>query len=112
LESTFCFWHDPDHAEEASQARKLGGQRRKREKVVESICGLGEMDTVADLRRILRVATLDTVALDNGVQRNRTLVTADAKLLEVGELAERVAELEAAMAKHPEPLRAVSGGRR
>ena len=28
-DSAYCFWHDPDHAEEAAAARKLGGHRRK-----------------------------------------------------------------------------------
>ena len=30
----YCFWHHPDHRAEAEQARKLGGQRRKRERQV------------------------------------------------------------------------------
>ena len=78
--------------------------------MVGSIYGLGEMDTVADLRRILRVATLDTFALDNGVQRNRTLatlVTAGAKLLEFGELQERMRRLESRLEARPKPLKAV-----
>ena len=110
LEGDFCFWHDPEHAEEAAQARRLGGQRRRREKVVESIYDLGDLDTVADLRRILRVATLDTVALDNGVQRNRTLATlvlAAARLLEVGELEERLQRIESTLEARPQPLKAI-----
>ena len=30
-ERDFCFWHDPDYVDEAAAARRLGGQRRKRE---------------------------------------------------------------------------------
>jgi hypothetical protein len=115
LESAYCFWHDPETAEEAKQARRLGGQRRKREKVLQGIYNVGELDNVADLRRVLQIAIVDTLGLDNGIQRNRTLgslVLAGTRLLEVGELADRVAELEAAMAKRPEPLKAVAGGRR
>jgi len=25
----FCFWHSPEHAEEAEEARRLGGLRRR-----------------------------------------------------------------------------------
>ena len=35
-DSDFCFWHDPDHVEEAEKARTLGGQRRRREKITEA----------------------------------------------------------------------------
>jgi hypothetical protein len=32
-EGEFCFWHSPDHAQEAAEARRLGGLRRRKEKV-------------------------------------------------------------------------------
>jgi hypothetical protein len=55
---------------------------------------------VRDLRRLLEVVAFDLLGLDNGVARDRAviaLVLAGAKLLEVGELEERVAALEAAV---------------
>lgn len=109
-DSDYCFWHDLETADEAAQARRLGGLRRKREKVVSNIYGLGEFDTVPDLRRVLKVAVLDTMGLDNGVNRNRTLATlvlAGAKLLEIGELEERLNRVEATLAERPKPLKAV-----
>ncbi len=31
-DAEFCFWHDPEHATEAGEARRLGGLRRKKER--------------------------------------------------------------------------------
>lgn len=59
--------------------------------------GLG---TVADIRRILEVAVLDTLGLENSIARARTLAylaTSAIKLLEVGELEERLEALESAI---------------
>ncbi len=53
-----------------------------------------------DLRRILEIALLDTLSLDNFIARARTLgylVGVADKLLEVGELEQRLAYLEAAV---------------
>ncbi len=95
-----CFWHCPDHAEEVAVARRLGGLRRRREVAVVGAYDLGGLDTVVDLRRILEIALLDTLSLDNSIARARTLgylVGVAAKLLEVGELEQRLAYLEAAI---------------
>jgi hypothetical protein len=99
-ESDFCFWHDPDHVEEAEQARKLGGQRRRRDKVTEGTYELEGIDSVAALRRVLQIAILDALGLENSIARSRVLITgvlAGAKLLEVGEMEERMAAVEAAL---------------
>ena len=32
-----CFWHDPEHKEEADKARQLGGQRRRRESITAAL---------------------------------------------------------------------------
>ncbi len=105
-----CFWHCPDHAEEVAEARRLGGLRRRREVAVVGAYELGGLDTVVDLRRILEIALLDTLSLDNSIARARTLgylVGVAAKLLEVGELEQRLAYLEAAVHGQkalPEPV--------
>jgi hypothetical protein len=55
---------------------------------------------VLALRRLLEVALLDTLGLENSVARNRALmsgVLAGAKLLEVGDQEERLASVEAAL---------------
>jgi hypothetical protein len=61
---------------------------------------LESLDTVPGIRRLLEIALLDTVGLENSVARNRTVIAgvlAAAKLLEVGEQEERLAAIEAAL---------------
>lgn len=92
-ESTFCFWHSPDHAEEAAAARKLGGQRRRRESTLVGAYELGPLDTVAGIRRLLEIAVLDALGMENGVARVRLLIAAAqalSRLLETGDLEELV----------------------
>ena len=90
--------HDPQNAEAAAEARRLGGLRRKREGSVQLAYGFGGLASIEEMRRLLEIVAVDTLSLDNGVPRNRTviaLVVAAAKLHEAGELAGRVQALEA-----------------
>jgi hypothetical protein len=99
IDSTFCFNHDPEQAEAAAAARKLGGQRRKREGTLTAAFALESLDTVEGLQRLLDVITTDALAMDNGAPRLRILlavVDRATKLIEVGELADRVERIEAA----------------
>lgn len=96
----FCFWHSPDKAEDVADAQRLGGLRRKREKTVAVAYDVDGLRDVDQVRRVLEIALVDTLSLDNGVARNRTLVTiaqAGLKAMEVGELEERLAALESAV---------------
>ncbi len=100
-----CFWHDPAHAEEAREARRLGGQRRRREGVLQGSYDFDGLETVSDLRRLLEIATTDALALENSVARIRVLVSVvqvGAKLLETGELEERITRLERTVASRQE----------
>ena len=96
----YCLMHSPEHAEEAAEARRLGGLRRRREVAVTGAYEFPGLQSVADIRRILEIAVLDTLGLENSIARARTLaylaITA-IKLLEVGELEQRLALLEAAI---------------
>ena len=93
--------HSPEYAEEIADARRLSGLRRRHREV--ALAGAYEfigLLAVADLRRLLEIAALDALGLENSVVRCRTLgylVEVVAKLLEVGELEERLAYLEAAL---------------
>ena len=96
----YCFWHHPNYAEEGEQARRLGGQRRRREKALEGAYELDGLDSVPSLRRVLEIVTIDALALENSVARGRLLIAvilAGAKLLEVGEHEERLAAIESAL---------------
>src|SRR5688500_10255382 len=99
-DGTFCFWHDPAHAEEAAEARRLGGLRRRRERAVAGAYELDGLDSVSDIRRVLMVAAVDALGLENSVPRVRALIAvvmAGTKLLETGELEQRIDALEAAV---------------
>ena len=99
-EGEFCLMHSPEHAEDMTEARRLGGLRRRREVAVAGAYDFAGLQTVADIRRLLDVAVLDTLGLENSIGRARTLAylaTSAIKLLEVGELEQRLASLEAAV---------------
>jgi hypothetical protein len=94
----YCFWHSPDHAKEAAEARRLGGLRRRKEKTVAGAYDLEGLDDVPKIRRLLEIAVFDTLSLENSVARSRTLAylaQIALKALEVGEFEARLEALEA-----------------
>jgi hypothetical protein len=98
--SDFCSVHDPANAEAMAEARRLGGQRRKREATLAGVYDFGGLATVADPQRIIEIAVFDTLGLESGVPRNRTLLSGAQtalKALETGELQDRVEALEASV---------------
>jgi hypothetical protein len=96
-----CFWHDPDHQQEAAEARRLGGMRRRRESTIVGAFEVGDLASVEELRRLLQIAVADTLSLENSIARNRTLgylTQVGSVLLEKGEMEARLDELEATLA--------------
>ena len=94
----FCIMHDPDQAEAMREARRLGGLRRKREATVSGAYGIERFDTIDAARRLVEVATLDVLGLENSIPRARLLLQAAQtiqKLMEAGEMEERLQALEA-----------------
>ncbi len=71
----FCLWHDPAHAEEVAEARRLGGQRRRRERVVAGAYEFNGLESTVDLRRILEIAVVDALGLENSIARVRALAS-------------------------------------
>ena len=99
-EGDYCFWHSPAHADQVSEARRLGGLRRRREVAVSDAFGFAGLETMSDIHRLLEVAVVDTLGLENSISRARTLAylaTTAIKLLEVEGLEERLAALEVAV---------------
>jgi hypothetical protein len=93
----YCFAHDPERAEEAAEARRLGGLRRRKEGTIAVAYDLPGLDSVAGIRRLLDVVVTDGIGLENGIARLRVLISASAaatNLLKVGEFEERLAALE------------------
>jgi hypothetical protein len=91
-----CFWHSPAHADEAAAARKLGGQHRRREHSVAGAFGIEGVTTIPQLQRIIEVVVFEGLAMQNSNERGRLLISAvmaAAKLLEAGELADKLAAI-------------------
>ena len=102
----YCLWHSPAREEEAADARRLGGLRRRREKAVSGAFDFVGLDSVQSIRRLLEIAAIDTLGLENSIVRSRTLISAAmaaAKLLETGELEARIATLEMAIGVGRDP---------
>jgi hypothetical protein len=95
-----CFWHSPETAEEAAEARRVGGLHRRKKKTVASIYGFHGLRTIEDLQSLLETAAVETMALENTIARNRAIggfISVGAKLIEVGDLEARLALLEVAL---------------
>ena len=98
----FCFWHSPETAEEAAEARRMGGLHRRKKKTVGAIYGFHGLRSVEDNQALLETAAVETLALENSIARNRALAgfaAVGAKLIEIGDLEERLRALEAAQAQ-------------
>ena len=92
-----CFWHADETREAATEARRLGGLRRRREGTVGGAYGLEGFRTGADLQRVLELALTDTLELENTVPRTRALtqlVAVAARVKETTELEARLRALE------------------
>ena len=100
-DADFCRFHSPDHAKEVAEARRLGGLRRRRERTVSLAYDFDGIGTIEQLRRVVEIAILDTLGMENSVARSRTLAylaQVGMKALEVAEFDERVRKLEDAVA--------------
>ena len=98
----FCFWHHPDHKVESVEARRLGGLHRRREKTLEGAYDLHEgFRSVDAILRFVEIAALDLLGMDASVARSNAMfrgALVAAKLLEVGDLEQRLANVEATRA--------------
>src|SRR5450759_522582 len=97
-DATLCFWHSPDTADELAEARRMGGLHRRKKRTVATIYGFGGLRSIEDHQALLETVAVETLGLENTIARNRaltTIVTTGARLLELGDLAARLAALEA-----------------
>jgi hypothetical protein len=74
IDGAFCLLHDPAKAQEAGEARRLGGFRRRREGTIVVAYDLESLGTVEGIVRVLDIALRDVLGLDNSVPRNRVLM--------------------------------------
>jgi len=101
----FCFWHSPETAEEAAEARRVGGLHRRKKKTVGAIYGFHGLRTIEDNLALLETAAIETLALENSIARNRALggfAATGAKLIELGDHEERLRALEVAVGRPAE----------
>jgi hypothetical protein len=71
-----------------TEARRLGGLRRRRERTVQAIYDFGGLTSIDQLRRVAEIAMLDTLGMETSVARSRTLaylIQTAAKLIEMEE---------------------------
>ena len=109
-DSQFCLMHSPEHAQEVQEARRLGGLRRKREATLSGAYDFESLDTVGGIRRLIEVAVMDTLGMENSISRSRTLAylaQVALRTLEVGDLEERIVALEHAVRGKKEHLLSV-----
>ena len=95
--SEFCWVHSAERKKEVQEARRLGGLRRKRESTISSAYQFESLDSVDEIRRIVLIAVLDALSMENSMSRARTLAylaQVALRMLEVGEIEERVSALE------------------
>ena len=75
-------------AEDAAEAQRLGGLRRKRARAVAAAYNFSRLDSIEAIRRVLEIAVLDVMGLETSIARSRVLIAAAvaaAKLHEVGD---------------------------
>ena len=71
-----CWVHDENASDEAAEARRLGGLRRRRERTLAVTYDLTGVSTPAELTRIVEIATHETLAERSSLARARTLLLA------------------------------------
>ena len=97
LDSDQCFWHSPQTAREAAEARRLGGLRRRRENTLGGAYDIEGLRSIEDIQRLTELAMFDTLELPNSVGRSRALTTlalGALRALEVREMEQRLAAVE------------------
>jgi hypothetical protein len=93
----FCWVHSPERVKDVQEARRLGGLRRKRESTISSAYQFESLNSVEGIRRIVLIAILDALSMENSIARARTLAylaQVALHMLEVGDMEQRVEALE------------------
>ena len=95
--SEFCWAHSPERKKDVQEARRLGGLRRKRESTISGAYQFESLNSVEGIRRIVLIAVLDALSMENSMSRARTLAylaQVALHMLEVGDIEQRVSALE------------------
>ncbi len=94
--SGYCFNHDPVRSADRAQARKRGGEARHSPHAGDPGQIVPSPRAIPEVLTVLDYALAETLALDNGIQRGRLLVSIAAAYidaLKVGEIETQLKEL-------------------
>jgi len=95
--SEFCYWHAPELAEKRKVARSNGGRARHGRTLGTDRTPV-KLESLSDVVRLVERATNDLLQLETSVSRARALgylASVATKALEVSDLEQRIARLEA-----------------
>src|SRR6266545_88377 len=96
----YCLFHDPDHADAVAEARRVAGQRRRKEATIATVYDLLDATSDDGTKRLMDIVVTDVLGLDNSLNRARVLLYAiqtGIKVRESGDLVARLEALEATM---------------
>lgn len=96
--SKYCFTHSPDTRAQQAQARKAGGAARHTAHAGDPEIIPADITDIPSARKILDYVKDELLVSDNSIARNRALLAlfdSFIKSLEIGELEQRIAALEA-----------------
>lgn len=99
-ESGFCFTHDPARGKERAIARRSGGLQRITPHVADVENVPKQIRSIEDVLIVLDYALEESLALSNGIQRGRLLVSIAhgyIEALKTGELEARLEAIEQAL---------------
>jgi hypothetical protein len=78
----------------------MGGLHRRKKRTVATIYGFGGLRSIEDHQALLETVVIETMTLENSIARNSAvtrMIATGAKLIELGDLATRVAAIEATL---------------
>lgn len=94
----YCFTHDPAQGAKRAQARKRGGENRFTPHFANASQLPADVSTLQEARQILAYTLAEVSGMDNSIARARVLLSlfdSFIKSIEIGELEQRIAALEA-----------------
>jgi hypothetical protein len=99
-ENGFCFMHDATRGAEKAAARRKGGFQRLAPSVADKSLVPEKVRSIESVLSVLDYALQETLALSNGIQRGRLLVSIAhgyIEALKTGELEQRLEAIEHAL---------------
>jgi hypothetical protein len=96
--AAYCFMHDPKQAQQRAQARRKGGEATRTPHGADPAIIPNEINNLDQAKQILVYCLLELAEMPNSLQRVRVylaLFDSFVKALEIGELENRIAALEA-----------------